>query len=202
MFKVGGVVTPRRKDHIDAAGVHIIHGALQQRAVIPVVPDTVTLKGFRAAAPAQGPGDQRIGRTGGDAQVIFQNIPYAVLAFHQIDARNMAVYIFGRGDAFALGQIAGGTVHKLFRHDSIPDNLFVVIDVEDEFVQRRHALDQALLQYFVILFRNLTGNRVKGEQPLIKGSVFVNSEFYTVPGQLFIDLFCVCQQCFHKQPPK
>ena len=94
VFKVGCVVTARRKNYVNAAGVHVIHGPFQQGTILTVVPDMVAFKSFRTAATAQGPRNQRIGSAGRNPQVIFQNIPFVVLTFYQVDAGNMAVHIF------------------------------------------------------------------------------------------------------------
>ena len=84
MLKVSCIVASRRKDNIDAAGVDIIHGLPQQLPIIAVIHHLVLPEGFRAAAAAEIPGNQRIRGTGRNAEIVLQNIPYAILAQYQI----------------------------------------------------------------------------------------------------------------------
>ena len=53
-------------------------------------------------------------------------------------------------------------------------------------IQRPDPLDQALFQALPLPGRNDTGDRVKGEQPLVEFAVFIDAEFHTVPPGFFV----------------
>ena len=84
MLKISCIITSRSKYHINAAGVDVVHDLLQHIAVITVVHDIIAAEGFRTAAPAERPGDERIGGTGWHSQVILQDIPGLILAQYKV----------------------------------------------------------------------------------------------------------------------
>ena len=129
MLKIGGVVASRREHHVDAAGIDAVHGTAQELSVIPVVQNAVVAEGVGAAAAAQLPGDQRVGRAGGDAEVVLQNVPHAVLSLHQVDAGDVAVHALYGDDTLALGQVAGRAVDEVLRHHAVCDDALFPVDV-------------------------------------------------------------------------
>ena len=96
MLEVGGVVAARRQDDVDAAAVHMIHDGLERLSVAAVVADGAFAERLRAALAAERARNQRIRRARRDAQVVFEDVPDAILALDEVDARDVAVDALGR----------------------------------------------------------------------------------------------------------
>ena len=96
MLEVGGVVAARRQDDIDAAAVYEIHDGLERLPVAAVVADGALAERLRAALAAQRARDQRIRCARRDAQVVLEDVPDAILALDEVDARDVAVDALGR----------------------------------------------------------------------------------------------------------
>ena len=187
MLEIGGVVPSRGKHYIDTAGVDCIHGLPQQLRIVAVVHDGVAAEGLRAAPAAQFPRNKRIGRAAGDAEVILQNEPAAVLCLHKVDAGDVAVNALGRYKALALRQIAAARKHKILRHNAVPDDLFVAVDVLQKQIQCIDPLYKPLVQRAEFLRCDDPGQRVEWKKPLLKCAVFVQAEFHAIPCQLVVD---------------
>ena len=109
----------------------------------------------------------------------------------------MAVDPARRGDALALGQVAGGTVDKVLRYNAIGQNLLLAIDILQEQVQGSYPLGKTFFQPLPFLRRDDAGNGVKREKPLMKGTIFIDTEFNAVTRQLMIDLLFMSDQFVH-----
>ena len=99
----------------------------------------------------------------------------------------MAVHPFRRHEPFALRQIAAARKHKILRHNAVPDDLFVAVDVLQKQIQCIDPLYKPLVQRAEFLRRNDPGQRVERKKPLLKCAVFVQAEFHAVPCQLVVD---------------
>ena len=201
VLKVGRVAPPRREDDVDAAGVHMVHDAAEQRAVVAVVHHIVAAEGVRAAPAAQTAGNERIGRAGGDAQVVLQHEPSAVLSLHQVDAGNVAVNALGRHNAVTDGQVSGTRKGEILRDHPVFDDFFVPVQVFQEQIQRRDALHKPPVERVKFRRRDDTGQCVKREQSLLELAVFVNAEFDAVPRQLRVDGPGMSRQLIHNKSP-
>ena len=83
---------------------------------------------------------QHIGDAGWHAQVVFEHVDLAVAVADQIGSRDVAPHAPRRVDADALRTVEGRRANDFLRNDFILQNLLVVIDVVNEFVERVDAL--------------------------------------------------------------
>ncbi len=201
VLEEGRVIPARGQDHVDAAGVHVVHDAFQHLGIVPVVDDAVVEERRRGALALELPGDHGVGGAGGHPQVVLQNVPAIVLGLDQVDAGNVAVDSLGRHYAITGRQKAFGGVDEFLRNDAVLQNLLFPVDVPQEAVQGIHPLPQALFEIGKFLVANDPGDGVKGEQLLLEFAVFVDAEFHAVAGQQLIDRFTVRNESIHRLLP-
>ena len=188
MLEIGGIVATGRQDDVRSARVHVVHHRLEPRAVVAVVHDRRRAEGSRVAASAKAPGDQGVARARGDAQVVLEHIPRAVLPFDQIDAGDVAVDAAGRGDSLALGEISRAREGKILRDDAVGDDLAVPVHVRQVQIEGADALDEARFERLPGARLDYAGDGVEGEEPLVEGSVLIDAELHAVARELLVDL--------------
>ena len=87
MFKIRGIVTSRRKDYGDTvADSHIGHHLTQKIGIAAVFGDGVVGKSLRRNFPRDFACYHRITCAARYSEVVFQDVPLSVFAFHKVDA--------------------------------------------------------------------------------------------------------------------
>ena len=188
VLEVGGVVAAGGEDDVDASGVDVVHGPLEELGVVPVVLHRVVLERRRGGHPGELPGDERVGGAGGDPEVVLQDVPCAVLCLDQVDAGYVAVDALGRDYTVALLKEPGGGEHELLRHDTVLDDALLAVDVRQEAVEGVDPLPEPLLQVVELLLGDDPGDGIEGEELLVELAVLVDAELDPVP----------CQETVHR----
>jgi len=111
--------------------------------------------------------------TPGGAQVVLEHVVLAVAVPHDVHAGDMRVDAAGHVDAHHLGPVLGVVQDLLGRDHAGLDDLLPVIDVVDEAVERRDALDQAFFHRGPFVRRDDPRQQVEGDQALGAGAVLV-----------------------------
>ena len=106
MLEISCIVPSGSKYRPYAAAVHILHCFAEQIGIVAVIDDVVLAERVGACNSRKLPRYQRVRSAGRDTQIIFENVPLAVLALHKIDPGNVAVYLVFRGYALALCEVA------------------------------------------------------------------------------------------------
>ena len=119
VLKIGRVMAPRREHDTHAARVHIVHDMAKKLRIIPVVLNRRVMEGARAAAALQPSDDGGIRGTGGNAEIVLQNIPDPILPLYQVDAGHMGKNLLRRHDPLAGGEIAARGVDKIRGYNAI-----------------------------------------------------------------------------------
>ena len=167
---------------------------LEELRIIAVVLDRRFIESPGTAQTLQASYDGGVRSSGRNAQVVLQNIPDAVLSKDKVDPGNVGVHLLGRDDAFTGRQIAACRVDEIGRHDAVFDDLFLIVDILEEQVQRLHPLFEAALQVGEFFLPDDPGDRVIGEELLLELTVLIDTEFDAVAGQLTVDIPGACQQ--------
>ncbi len=129
MLKVRGIIAARSQNNVDATHVYIVEDARQALAIVAVIHNGGRPKGCGIATAAQVARNQGITCARRNAQVVFQHVPFAILAFYEVDARDVTVNALGWRNALALRQIARACKGKVFGHHAVVNDLLFAVDV-------------------------------------------------------------------------
>ena len=85
---------------------------------------------------------EHVGDPGRATAVVFQDEVAAVLVADQVGAADMDVGVLRDGDADEFRTVMGGAEDDFGRDDPVLDDTLLVVDVVEEEIQRRDALDE------------------------------------------------------------
>jgi hypothetical protein len=95
---------------------------------------------------------------------------------HQVGARDVTPHAAGRAHADTLRPEAHRRLHDLGGDDAVLEDLLIVVDVVDEFVQRMDALPESPFEPVPFLGANDARHEIERKRALGPGSVAVHVE--------------------------
>ena len=181
VLEVGRVVGARRQ-HDDArvAGRGRRDAAerrQQRRRVVAHRPDAVLREGERQHAGQRGAVLEHVGDAARRPEIVLEHAVDAVAVAHEVDARHHAARGVRHRDAEGLALEAVGRHHERARHDAVGDRgCLADVEVVEEAVERRHALDEAALDRRPFLGGNDARHQVHRPHPLDARGLAVDRE--------------------------
>ena len=145
---------------------------LQKLRIVAVVFDMVGGKRFGLTLRGDGAGDERIGRAGRNAEIVFQNEPASVPGLHQIYAGYVGEHAVRRTNALALRKIAFGGIDEGFGHNVIFNDVLFAVNVGKKQIESSDALRKSLFKIGPFVGLNDAGNGIKGEELFFELPVF------------------------------
>ncbi len=149
---------------------------------------------FSIASTTQLARNQRIRGAGRNAQVILKNVPDAIVAFYQIDARDMGVNTLWWRNSLALRKVTGRGECEGFRHYPVFDDALFAVQVTQVGIQRIHALDKPAFQVVPLGSSDDARNGIERKQTLFELPLLVQPELNAVARKLGVDLGSLLNQ--------
>ena len=161
MLEVGGIINARREqDDGGIAGLPVrrrdVAEEIEQflRRSDPPGARVVPAEKLREHALHHLPVFQHVGDAGGAAPVVLQHEVISLPVADQVGAADVDVDVLGHVEAHELGAEMLRALDDFLRDDPFLQDALVVIDVVQEHVQRRDALDEAALDMLPLLLRD------------------------------------------------
>ena len=194
VLEEGRVVASWGEDDRDSGGyVHIVHDLAEQKSVATVVDDVGALESLRGGLASQFAGDNRVGGTARDSQVVFEDVPYSTFGLDEVDARDVTKDVVDGSDAVALRKKAFRGEDEVLRDDLVLDDLPVAINVSEECVEGPDPLSESAAQVGPSIVVYDTRDCVEREELFVEHTVFIDAESYAVSFHPFVDDIAAAQ---------